>query len=112
MAERASIPGGEGEVARSASELIARGSIEMPAHRAGDAQTIAGLLPAGTAVYVPHLPRDTTEDTLGALRAVKAAGLEPVPHLAARRIRLETQLSPARRGSNNRRAQGTADRWR
>jgi methylenetetrahydrofolate reductase (NADPH) len=87
VAERASQLDEDGEVARAAGELVARGSIEMPAHRANDAQAIAALLPAGTAVYLPHLPRDTPEEIIAAMRCVRDAGLEPVPHLAARRIR-------------------------
>ncbi|MGE3710362.1 MAG: methylenetetrahydrofolate reductase, partial [Hyphomicrobiaceae bacterium] len=56
------------------------------AHRPGDAARIAALLPAGTLVYVNHLPRHSLDDTLRGLLAARAAGLEPVPHLAARRI--------------------------
>ncbi len=44
------------------------------------------LLPAGTPVYVNHLPRRALADTLPALIALAEAGLEPVPHVAARRI--------------------------
>ena len=58
----------------------------MIAHRPEDAKIIAGLLPAGTPVYVSHLPRHTLDETFMALMGVADAGLEPVPHLAARRI--------------------------
>jgi methylenetetrahydrofolate reductase (NADH) len=58
----------------------------MIAHRPEDAMIIAGLLPAGGPVYVSHLPRHTLEETFMALMGVADAGLEPVPHLAARRI--------------------------
>jgi len=67
-------------------ELAACGSLEMNADRAGDARTIADLLPTGTKVYVNHLPRNALEETLRSLVALRAAGLEPVPHLAARRV--------------------------
>lgn len=72
--------------AANAVDLVAAGSIEMGAHRPQDAQAIAALLPAGTPVYVNHLPRHSLADSLASLVAVRAAGLEPVPHLAARRI--------------------------
>ena len=75
-----------GEAQRRAAELIACGSIEMGAHRPEDAVRIAELLPSGTPVYVNHLPRHSLEDTLRGLVAVSRVGLEPVPHLAARRI--------------------------
>lgn len=68
------------------AELVSGGSVEMSAHNSGDAKALGELLPAGTKVYVNHLPRHTLGDTLSALEAVHAAGLEPVPHVAARRI--------------------------
>lgn len=76
----------DGDLARQAAELVACGSLEMGAHRPADARRIAELLPAGTPVYVNHLPRHSLEDTLSGLVSVRAAGLEPVPHLAAKRI--------------------------
>jgi len=69
-----------------AAELLASGSLEMGAHRPQDAREIAALLPAGTPVYVNHLPRHRLLETLPTLVAVREAGLEPVPHIAARRI--------------------------
>jgi methylenetetrahydrofolate reductase (NADPH) len=51
-----------------------------------DARRIAGLLPAGTPVYVNHLPRNDLCAALDTLVALRRAGLEPVPHMAARRI--------------------------
>ena len=74
------------EIRRTATDLAACGSLEMGAHRPEDAARIAELLPAGTRVYVNHLPRHGLEDTLRGLIAVSRAGLEPVPHLAARRV--------------------------
>ena len=74
------------EIARAAGELVSGGSIEMSAHRLQDVPAIADVLPVGTPVYVNHLPRNTLAETLAALIAVRRAGLEPVPHLAARRL--------------------------
>jgi methylenetetrahydrofolate reductase (NADPH) len=81
-----------------AAELVSGGSLEMGAHRPQDARDIAALLPAGTPVYVNHLPRHKLLDTIPTLVAVRAAGLEPVPHIAARRItdRAELQTFLAR----------------
>ena len=75
-----------------AAELVSGGSLEMGAHRPQDAHDIAALLPAGTPVYVNHLPRHKLLDTLPTLVAVREAGLEPVPHIAARRIKDRTEL--------------------
>jgi methylenetetrahydrofolate reductase (NADPH) len=74
------------QVRRQAADLVACGSLEMGAHRPEDAARIAELLPSGTRVYVNHLPRHSIDDTLRSLIAVSRAGLEPVPHMAVRRI--------------------------
>jgi methylenetetrahydrofolate reductase (NADPH) len=74
------------DIATTAAELVACGSLEMGADAPEDAQLIASLLPAGTPVYVNHLPRRALALTLPALIALSEAGLEPVPHLAARRV--------------------------
>ncbi len=79
-------------VAGCAADLISCGSIEMSAHLAADARTLGSLLPAGTKVYVNHLPRHTLADTFAALQAVHGAGLEPVPHVAARRVASRNEL--------------------
>jgi len=78
--------------ASAAAELVSGGSLEMGAHRPQDARAIAALLPAGTPVYVNHLPRHRLLDTVPTLVAVREAGLEPVPHIAARRIRDKAEL--------------------
>jgi methylenetetrahydrofolate reductase (NADPH) len=78
--------------AAAAAELVSGGSLEMGAHRPQDARAIAALLPAGTPVYVNHLPRHRLLDTVPTLVAVREAGLEPVPHIAARRIRDKAEL--------------------
>lgn len=77
---------GSKRLKRAMADLVATGSLEMGAHRPQDAREIAALLPAGTPVYVNHLPRHSLSDTLGGLMAVREAGLDPVPHIAARRI--------------------------
>ena len=74
-------------------ELLAGTSIEMAAHRHADAARIAAVLPSNTPVYINHMPRNALPDLLGAAVAVRAAGLEPVPHLAARRIATQSELT-------------------
>lgn len=80
------------DIISQSADLAACGSIEMGAHRPEDAVRIAELLPAGTRVYVNHLPRHTLDDTLRGLLAVKEAGLEPVPHVAACRVGSRAEL--------------------
>jgi hypothetical protein len=81
-----------GSVAAVAAELVACGSLEMGAEAPEDARRIAELLPAGTPVYVNHLPRHELPHTLAALVALREAGLEPVPHIAARRVASRPQV--------------------
>lgn len=81
-----SSPAGAADPQAIAAELVSAGSLEMGAHRPQDARQIAALLPSGTPVYVNHLPRHRLLETLPTLVAVREAGLEPVPHIAARRI--------------------------
>jgi methylenetetrahydrofolate reductase (NADPH) len=66
--------------------LVTGGSLEMSPDRNADAQAIAALLPARTPVFVNHLPGHALAQSVPTLVAVRQAGLEPVPHLAARRI--------------------------
>jgi methylenetetrahydrofolate reductase (NADPH) len=79
-------------LAACAAELVAGGSLEMSPGHPEDAATIAALLPAGTPVFVNHLPGRALAASLPTLQAIRAAGLEPVPHLAARRVQGRTQL--------------------
>jgi len=81
-----------GRAASIAAELVSGGSLEMGARRPEDAREIAALLPAGTPVYVNHLPRHRLLDSVPTLIAVREAGLEPVPHIAARRIKDRAEL--------------------
>jgi methylenetetrahydrofolate reductase (NADPH) len=80
------------DLAASAAALMTGGSLEMSADAAGDAPSIAASLPVGTRVYVNHSPRHALTDLLPALAAVRKAGLEPVPHMAARRIRSRAEV--------------------
>jgi methylenetetrahydrofolate reductase (NADPH) len=74
------------DVRRAAAELVACGSLDMGVGAREDVRRIAGLLPAGTPVYVNHLPRRDLDASLDTLVALRRVGLEPVPHMAARRI--------------------------
>jgi methylenetetrahydrofolate reductase (NADPH) len=68
------------------AELIAAGSLEISPRELHRAREVAAFLPAGTCVYVPSLPGLPSARLLETVGALKAAGLDPVPHIAARRI--------------------------
>lgn len=72
--------------AACAIELVAGGSLEISAEATADIPAIAALVPVGTRVYVNHSTRHALADSLPALAALRKAGLEPVPHMAARRV--------------------------
>jgi methylenetetrahydrofolate reductase (NADPH) len=68
------------------SELVAAGSVEISPRELHRAKDVAALLPAGSCVYIPSLPGLPLARTLEAIAAIRAAGLDPVPHVSARRI--------------------------
>lgn len=86
LGSRSSIASPPAAAARAAAELVTCGSLEMGPDRPEEAQRIAGLLPTGTPVYVNHLPKHNVAAALDTLVALRQVGLEPVPHIAARRV--------------------------
>jgi len=72
--------------AAGAAELIAASSLEISPRELHRAADVAALLPKDSCVYIPSLPGLPLTRTLDAVAAIRAAGLDPVPHVAARRI--------------------------
>lgn len=68
------------------SELLAGSSLEISPRELHRAPAVAALLPADTCVYIPSLPGLPLGRTLEAVAAVRSAGLDPVPHVSARRV--------------------------
>ncbi|HEY5897034.1 MAG TPA: methylenetetrahydrofolate reductase [Burkholderiales bacterium] len=68
------------------SELVAAGSLELSPRELHRAKEVAAQVPAGTCVYIPSLPGLPLSRTLEAVAAIRDAGLDPVPHVSARRI--------------------------
>ena len=61
-------------------------SIEATRPRPAEIEQIAAILPHGTTVYVTAVPAATPDETVAAATALRKAGLEPVAHIAARRL--------------------------
>jgi methylenetetrahydrofolate reductase (NADPH) len=80
-------------VAARIAELVSAGSIELAPRDREQVAEAAALLPASTRVYVTALPKHSITATLEGLRAIRAAGLDPVPHVAARRIGSRAELA-------------------
>jgi len=79
--------------AARASELLANASLEVALREAGKLPEAAQLLPSGTCVYVPSLPARPLALTLPLLATIRAQGLDPVPHVAARRVSSHSELA-------------------
>jgi methylenetetrahydrofolate reductase (NADPH) len=74
------------------TELVTNGSIELS--NPDPAQIAAGarLLPYGTSVYVPSPAKKRLASTLEVLKSLHEAGLEAVPHVAARKLESRLEL--------------------
>ncbi|MEM9207010.1 MAG: methylenetetrahydrofolate reductase [Pseudomonadota bacterium] len=68
-------------------------SIEASPKLVLDGKTPKGLFPKGTSVYVTDIGTHTTSDMIAACRSLTDAGYSPVPHLPARRIMSEIDLT-------------------
>jgi methylenetetrahydrofolate reductase (NADPH) len=77
---------------RGAAELLRSSSLEMNVRDAGQLAQAATLLPTGTCVYVPWLPNQTMAQALEAVATIRRSGLDPVPHIAARRVGSRAEL--------------------
>ena len=51
------------------------------------------ILPPGMSVYVPKMPRETLSDKLVQIELLRKYGLNPIPHIVARQLTSETELS-------------------
>jgi methylenetetrahydrofolate reductase (NADPH) len=69
-----------------ASDLLIAGSLEISPRELHRAPELRAILPADTCVYIPSLPGLPLARTLEAVKAIREAGLDPVPHASARRI--------------------------
>src|SRR4051794_41764590 len=61
-------------------------SVEIPPRGAPPPPPLPELLAPGTAVYLTFLPHTPWAETVAVARAVREAGMRPVPHLAARAV--------------------------
>jgi methylenetetrahydrofolate reductase (NADPH) len=70
--------------AATIAQLAREASIELNVHDAVHLEESRGLLPAGKALYISHLPKQQWRETALTCRAVRAAGFRPVPHMPVR----------------------------
>jgi methylenetetrahydrofolate reductase (NADPH) len=69
-----------------------RFSLEATRPNAGEIAALADLLPGGTPVYFSAVPTIEPPELIAAAALLRKSGLEPVVHIAARRIRAATDL--------------------
>jgi len=83
--------GGQPVRARIAA-LAEEASFEIAARDEAAIEAAASLIKPGGRVSITWLPRDGDDDRIAAARALRRAGLEPMPHIAARMIEDDAHL--------------------
>jgi methylenetetrahydrofolate reductase (NADPH) len=68
------------------SVFTQRFSLEATRPGAAEVAALAGILPPGTPLYLTAVSTQDVPELVGAAAALRKAGLEPVPHIAARRL--------------------------
>ena len=77
------------------SAFISGYSIESTTHDLEKLQAYPDFIPAGTSVYVAHVPGAELSEVVEMAGRLLQLGYDPVPHLAARRITGAAQLESA-----------------
>ena len=75
------------------ADLIANASLEIAPREHAQIAGVAQALPVNTCIYVPAPATRPLSETMTAVAAIRHAGLDPVPHIAARRFASRTELA-------------------
>ncbi len=75
------------------SPFASRFSIEVTRPNAGEIAALAEILPPATPVYFSAVPTITPAELIAAAASLRKAGLEPVVHIAARRLRAPEEFA-------------------
>ncbi len=73
-------------------DLIDGYSIETTVKESGRIERYADLVPPGTQLYIPHVPGTLPEETVALASRLRREGMEPVPHIVARRVESAAKL--------------------
>jgi methylenetetrahydrofolate reductase (NADPH) len=79
--------------AAPAADVLLEYSLEMTPNERHGLNEAASRIPAKTQISVPYLPADSLEERVEAAKEIRRMGFEPMPHLSARRIASEEELS-------------------
>jgi methylenetetrahydrofolate reductase (NADPH) len=70
----------------SVQNLVRNYSIETTVPQAERVERFSDLVPAGTCLYIAHIPGTNFQDTVNLAGRIRREGMEPVPHVVGRRI--------------------------
>jgi methylenetetrahydrofolate reductase (NADPH) len=73
--------------------LLRNSSIELSTNGEEAIRSASEILPPGMGVYVPKMPRQTLSDKLVQIGLLRKYGLNPIPHIVARQLSSEEELS-------------------
>src|SRR5215467_2584110 len=71
---------------RSVQDFVRNYSIETTVHQAEHVERFDRIVAPGTLLYIAHTPGMNLRDLVELAARLRKEGLEPVPHIAARRI--------------------------
>lgn len=77
---------------RAITAFMAGFSVEATRPKGADIEALKRVVAPGTDVYLSAIPTRAPEEVVNQAKAVRAAGLSPVPHVAARNIASGQQL--------------------
>ncbi|MFT5139014.1 MAG: methylenetetrahydrofolate reductase (NADPH) [Lysobacterales bacterium] len=77
----------------AAAELLYDGSIEFSYGSEEEISAAKEVLPFGMPVMIPHLPGHALRSRLKLIKKLHDAGFDPVPHISARKVESEHELS-------------------
>jgi methylenetetrahydrofolate reductase (NADPH) len=71
---------------RPIQDLVKGYSIETTVRESLRIERYADIVPRGTKLYIAHVPGTSPDDTVALAGRLRKEGMEPVPHIVARRI--------------------------
>ncbi|MEX2524015.1 MAG: hypothetical protein WD750_03585 [Gammaproteobacteria bacterium] len=83
------------ELRTAIANFIKGYSVEATTHDLDRVCSYPEFIPAGTCVYVAHIPGAGIDDVIEMAGRLRRQGYEPVPHIVPRRLRSEAELTRA-----------------
>ena len=77
---------------QSIQNIVKGYSIETTVKEAVRVENFSDIIPGGTCLYIAHVPGTNLRDTVALAARIRKEGLEPVPHVVARRMESKEML--------------------